>query len=285
MPQYRFIPHFMSVIFLLFIQVADAATLSLSGPLEKGTAVLLHVKDVPPGSKLKGKLNGKTFPFSADNHALLALDMATKPGKITLRVEIQPPQGKKEVLSQSFFIPKRSYKEERITLPKKKVHLNPKDLARAKKETRAIKATYKRRQGKAGYSQGFQQPVKGRISGMFGSRRILNGVARRPHSGTDIASPKGTPIITTAPGEVVLVGRNYFFTGNTLVVHHGDGVTSLYAHMDTIRVEAGDWLKAGETIGTIGMTGRATGPHLHWGVLVRHARVDPLLLPGIRQTP
>lgn len=276
-----FVPVFFMLACLLLVREGHTATLSLSGTLEQGTAVLLHVENVPLGARLKGTLNGAAFPFSKENSALLALDMETKPGKVTLRVKVTPPKGKREVLTRRFTIAKRHYKEEHITLPKKKVNLNSKDLARAKKETASIRATYKRRGGKAGYSEGFQQPVQGRFSGVFGSRRVLNGQARRPHSGVDIAAPKGTPVVATAPGKVALVGQDYFFTGNTLVLDHGDGVISLYAHLDTITVKKGAWVASGTTIGTIGMTGRATGPHLHWSVLVRRARVDPMRLPGI----
>ena len=264
---------------------AWSATLSLSGSLESGSAVLLHVHDVVPGSRLKGTLNGVTFPFSANHDALLALDMETKAKKVALRVQVDPPHGKREVLTRQFSVPARTYKEEHITLPKGKVQLSAKDLARARQETASIVKTYKRRHKKNGYSVGFRQPVQGRFSGVFGSRRVLNGQARRPHNGVDIAAPKGTPVMATAPGEVALAGQNYFFTGNTVVLDHGDGVLSLYAHLDTIHVQPGTWVPAGTAIGTVGMTGRATGPHLHWGVLVRHARVDPMLLPGIRQTP
>lgn len=259
-----------------------SASLALSGSLEQGSAVLLRVKDVIPGSHLTGTLNGTTIPFSSENVALLALDMEGQTGKMTLRVQVDPPRGKSETLVHPFSVAARKYPEEQVTLPKGKVELNKKDLKRAEKETSKIIATYKRRSKKTGYGEGFQQPVQGRFSGVFGSRRILNGVPRKPHNGVDIAAPKGTDVTTTAAGEVVLVGTNYFFTGNTLVIDHGDGVISLYAHLDTIQVRQGEWLAPGTKIGTVGMTGRATGPHLHWGVLVRHARVDPMLLPGIR---
>ena len=285
MPRYFFVSVFVLIPYLFLVGEGQSATLFLSGPLEKGTAVLLRVEGLLPGSRLRGTLGGVEIPFSSGNRALLAMDMEAKSKKITLRVQVDPPHGKREVLTRYFSIPKRLYKEERISLPKKKVSLNKKDLARAKGETASIVGTYKRRGGKDGYSDSFRQPVQGRISGVFGSRRILNGVARRPHNGVDIAAPKGTPVIATAPGEVALVGQDYFFTGNTLVLDHGDGAVSLYAHLDTILVRKGDWVSSDTVIGTVGMTGRATGPHLHWGFLVRRARVDPMLLPGIRVLP
>ncbi|OSM05318.1 M23 family metallopeptidase [Magnetofaba australis] len=264
---------------------ARAAEMILSGELIPGSAVLLQVEGYPDGSKLSGTLAGKSFPFTAEGAAILALDMETKPGPVTLKVNIQRPDGQVETLRERLSVPKRDYKTERIDgLPKKKVELNPADLKRATIETRAIKQTYNSRGGRPGFLLGFQMPVTGRFSGIFGSRRVLNGKPRRPHNGVDIAAPQGTPIVSIAPGEVKLAGDDYFFTGNTVVVHHGHGVTSLYSHMNKILVKPGQWVGAGEQIGEIGMTGRATGPHLHWGVMVRHARVDPLLLPGIRDS-
>nr|CRH04866.1 Conserved protein of unknown function. Putative peptidase M23B [Candidatus Magnetococcus massalia] len=259
-------------------------SIELSGKLVPGSAVLLQVIDAPPGSRFQGSLAGKSFPMTSQGQALVALDMETKPGKHWLAVTLTDPNGQQQHLGRPIVAYKRDYKTERINgLPKKKVELNPKDLTRAGKESRAIKATYKLRGGVTGYTGQFAMPTHGRFSGVFGSRRILNGKSRRPHNGVDIAAPTGTPIHAIAPAEVVLTGKDYFFTGNTVVLHHGHGVISLYAHMDSIAVEKGQMVAQGTPIGTIGMTGRVTGPHLHWGTLVRGKRVDPLMLPGIRK--
>ncbi|MBF0463216.1 MAG: M23 family metallopeptidase [Magnetococcales bacterium] len=247
-----------------------------------GTAVWLQVVDVPPGARLTGTLNGVAFPFTTGHRALLSLDMEAKPGTALLRVAVEPPQGKPEILTQDCLVTQRVYQEEPITLAKEKVDLAPEVLTRAAQETAAIAATYQRRGGRVGYADGFQQPVQGRFSGVFGSRRILNGQPRKPHNGVDIAAPQGTPVVAMASGTVALVGRDYFFTGNTLALDHGDGIISLYAHLESVAVQPGEWVTGGTVIGTVGMTGRATGPHLHWGVLVRNDRVDPVLLPGIR---
>ncbi|ABK43569.1 peptidase M23B [Magnetococcus marinus MC-1] len=263
-----------------------AASLELSDTLIPGSAVLLTVRDFPPNSTFKGRLGQEPFPIRPNGMALVALDMAQQPGTLPLEVTITPPYGPQQRLQQTIQVGPRSYKTERIDgLPQKKVDLDPKDLARASQETNAIKATYTRRGAIPGYLGGFSMPTKGRFSGVFGSRRILNGQPRRPHNGVDIAAPTGTPLRAIAPAEVVLTGHNYFFTGNTVVLHHGDGMTSLYAHMDSIQVKEGDMVARGQQIGTIGMTGRVTGPHVHWGTMVRGQRVDPLLLPGIRSTP
>ncbi|MBF0213245.1 MAG: M23 family metallopeptidase [Magnetococcales bacterium] len=271
------------MVLLLPPTAASAASLKLSGGLQPGMAVLLHVTDFPAGSRLSGTLDREAFPITPQGEAILALDMERQPQSVQLQVVITPPGGKPEILTRTLPVPKRQYKEERIELPKKKVDLDQPDMSRANQETEAIAATYRLRDGRTGFEKGFRQPASGRFSGVFGSRRILNGQPRKPHNGVDIAAPSGTPVTTIAPGTVVLAGRDYFFTGNTLVIHHGHGVISLYAHLERMQVREGEWLEAGTPIGTIGMTGRATGPHLHWGVLVRGARVDPMALPGIRQ--
>ncbi|MBF0162751.1 MAG: M23 family metallopeptidase [Magnetococcales bacterium] len=258
-----------------------AADLSLSAPPSIGTAVMLQVTEVPDGARLTGHFHGKPLPFTANHRALLALDMEAKPGSVLLQVELHLPQGPKEVLTKTFLVPPRTYREEPLTLPKTQVELEPETAARAAQETATITATYSRRGGRVGYEEGFQLPVTGRFSGVFGSRRILNGKPRKPHNGTDIAAPQGTPVVAIASGEVALRGEEYFFTGNTLVLDHGDGVLSLYAHLESMAVQPGEWVAAGTPIGTLGKTGRATGPHLHWSVMVRQDRVDPQLLPGI----
>ncbi|MBF0425548.1 MAG: peptidoglycan DD-metalloendopeptidase family protein [Magnetococcales bacterium] len=252
-----------------------------SAPLQPGTAVLLTVPGYPARSQFTGKLGGKPIPFTADGRALIALDMESKPGTVALEVTILSPGGTKTTLGKKLTIPKRTYQVETLTLPEKKVNPDPADTARASEESARIREAYQLRGAHAGYVDGFRMPVTGRFSGVFGSRRLLNGQMRNPHNGVDIAAPEGTPVVVTAPGSVALVGENFFFTGNTLVVDHGHGVISLYAHLHDIRVAPGQWLPAGTIVGTVGMTGRVTGPHLHWGMMVRGERVDPLRLPGI----
>ncbi len=122
------------------------------------------------------------------------------------------------------------------------------------------------------------QPIEGRISGVFGSQRILNGIAKNPHNGVDIAAAEGTNIIAPLTGRVALVHEDMFYTGKTVMLDHGLGVTSVYAHMQHIEVTEGQVVKQGQVLGQVGQTGRATGPHLHWGVTWKKTHVDPQLL-------
>lgn len=125
---------------------------------------------------------------------------------------------------------------------------------------------------------GFILPVAGRISGIFGSQRMLNGESRSPHSGVDIAAPRGTPARSPADGIARLVVEDTFLMGNVLMIDHGLGVSSIFIHLDSVAVEEGDLVRQGEVVARVGQTGRATGPHLHWGVSVGRTPVDPMRL-------
>ena len=128
--------------------------------------------------------------------------------------------------------------------------------------------------------KGFIMPVNGRISGVFGSQRILNGEPRAPHSGIDIAAPRGAPARSPADGIARLVAADTFLMGNVLMIDHGLGVSSIFIHLDSVAVSEGDLVRQGEVVARVGQTGRATGPHLHWGVSVGSTPVDPLRLIG-----
>ena len=128
------------------------------------------------------------------------------------------------------------------------------------------------------FDKKFILPVEGRISGVFGSQRILNDKPKRPHFGIDIAQKIGAEIKAPSSGIVKLVSENMFFTGNTVILDHGLGLISIFAHLESINVEEGQNVSINEKIGTVGMTGRATGPHLHWGVYLKDTPVDPMSL-------
>ena len=127
-------------------------------------------------------------------------------------------------------------------------------------------------------SNGFIRPLKGITTGVYGSQRILNGKKRRPHYGIDIASPKGTPIKSPNDGKVVLAERDLFFTGGTLMIDHGHGLISIYSHLENLKVERNQQIKKGQIIGTVGSTGRSTGPHLDFRLYWNNIAVDPDLV-------
>lgn len=196
----------------------------------------------------------------------------------TMELLITSPQGSR---IESIQITDRAFKIERIDgLPKRKVTPDPKAIARIGKEKKEINAARKETSGQPYYMGGFQWPATGRISGVYGSQRILNGKPRRPHYGTDIAAPTGTPIRAVAPGRVVFVHTGMFFNGKTVLIDHGLGLRSIYIHLSEAFVEAGQHVDLNMDIGAIGQTGRATGPHLHFGMTHGKTPIDPEVILG-----
>jgi murein DD-endopeptidase MepM/ murein hydrolase activator NlpD len=204
--------------------------------------------------------------------AIVGIPLAEKPGELKLKVST--PTGTTEV---PFSIQDKSYRTQNITVKNQRhVDPNPTDLKRIAGETKRSDTALSKFTPTAAPSLQLMSPVEGVRSDSYGSRRVFNGQPRNPHSGMDIAAPKGTPIRSPAAGTVVEAGE-FFFNGNTIYIDHGDGLVTMYCHLDTIKVKLGDRLAAGDLIGTVGATGRVTGPHLHWGVALNRAMVDPAL--------
>ena len=173
----------------------------------------------------------------------------------------------------------KQYQEQRLKVSPRTVDLSPEDQARYERERdhqALVMATWAEPVGGALPSLRMQVPVPGRRSSSFGLRRVFNGQARNPHSGMDIAAPTGTPIAAPLPARVIDVG-NYFFNGNTVWLDHGQGLLSMVCHLSAIDVQVGERLQTGQRLGAVGATGRVTGPHLHWGVMLNRTMVDPAL--------
>ena len=174
--------------------------------------------------------------------------------------------------------PKR-YAEQQLKVSPRTVDLAPEDQARYERERdhqARVMATWSEPAGGALPSLRMQQPVPGRRSSSFGLRRVFNGQSRNPHSGMDIAAPTGTPIVAPLPGTVIDTG-DYFFNGGTVWMDHGHGLLTMYCHLSSIQVRVGDTVQTGEAFCKVGATGRVTGPHLHWGVMLNRTMVDPAL--------
>ncbi len=180
-------------------------------------------------------------------------------------------------LRLAFDIVDKAYEVQHITLSDQRMVTPPEDdLRRINTEAVHQRALYARWVEHPEPPLRFMLPVEGRESSAFGLRRYFNGEPRRPHSGLDIAAPLGTPVLAPAPGTVIDTG-DYYFNGRTVFLDHGQGLITMYCHLDEIRVEEGMIVAAGDIIGTVGKSGRATGPHLHWTVSLNDARVDPKL--------
>jgi murein DD-endopeptidase MepM/ murein hydrolase activator NlpD len=162
-------------------------------------------------------------------------------------------------------------------LPQKFVTPPAEVEARIKRENALVYEARKRDTAATDFAQTFDWPVKGIVSGTFGNQRIDNGTPMAPHFGVDIATPKGTPIHAPADGTVSLAEPDFYLTGGTTMLDHGHGVSTVYLHQDELKVKVGDAVKRGDVIGLVGMKGRATGPHLHWGMNWFQMRLDPSL--------
>ncbi|WP_243302870.1 peptidoglycan DD-metalloendopeptidase family protein [Geothrix oryzisoli] len=177
----------------------------------------------------------------------------------------------------SFTIKPKRYPEQRIRLKDQRlVTPNPEDEARIAREQALMAPAWKAWPEGLVPSLRFHQPTPGGLTSSFGLRRVFNGEPRAPHAGLDIKAPAGQAVRAPAAGVVVLTG-DFFFSGNAVFLAHGEGVVSLFAHLSKVTVKQGQVVKAGDLLGSVGMTGRATGPHLHWSLSLNNARVDPRL--------
>jgi murein DD-endopeptidase MepM/ murein hydrolase activator NlpD len=206
--------------------------------------------------------------------AVIGIPLATPPGPQSGRFV---PAGEPEPRPLEFTVKGKRYAEQRLQV-KNKRHVNPEkdDLERIDRERKRIDVALGTYTAGRVPELAMRPPVAGDRSSSFGLRRFFNGEARNPHSGMDIAAPAGTPILAPSPGRVLDAG-DFFFNGNTVFLDHGKGVVTLYCHLSRIDVEPGQEVAAGQLIGQVGATGRVTGAHLHWGIAVNRAMVDPAL--------
>lgn len=205
-----------------------------------------------------------------DWYAIVGIPLATKPGNQILRVSgIESPV--------KFTIKDKQYEIQKITIKdKRKVEPNKEDMQRITRESKRIDNALTHWSDQPPANLDFIMPVAGELSSPFGLRRFFNNLPRKPHSGVDIAVPKGTPVKAPLAGEVIETG-DFFFNGNSIFIEHGQGLVTMYCHLDTIKVKKGQHVMQGDIIGTSGMTGRATGPHLHWGISLNNARINPFI--------
>ena len=208
--------------------------------------------------------------------AVVGIPLAATPGEAHITVLVDGG-GTRQV---PYAIAPKQYKEQHLKVSPRTVDLSPEDQARYERERNhqaLVMATFTDQPaGHAVPSLRMQVPVPGRRSSSFGLRRVFNGQPRNPHSGMDIAAATGTPIVAPLPGRVIDVG-DYFFNGGTVWLDHGQGLLSMVCHLSSMDVRVGDVLQAGDAFCKVGATGRVTGPHLHWGVMLNRTMVDPAL--------
>ena len=262
----------MTVFTALMVLALPAHALKLNGTFEQGGLVIGHTD---PGAKVS--LDGKPVKVAANGAFVFGFGRDAK-SKATLSVTT--PDGQTE--TRKLTVAKQDYPIQRINgLPSRKVTPKPEDIRHIRSDNKKIGAVRATMTPDPRFLTGFTWPVTGPISGVFGSQRILNGKPKNPHNGVDIAAPKGSVIRAPADGVVALVVPDMFYTGKTIMIDHGLGLTSVYCHMSAILVAKGQVVHQGDPIGKVGQSGRATGPHLHWGVTWKGTHLDPALAAGL----
>jgi murein DD-endopeptidase MepM/ murein hydrolase activator NlpD len=226
---------------------------------------------VPPGTKVS--LDGRDLRVGPDGVFLIGFGREAQRATLALTYA----DGRSE--TRALTIEKRSWLIQRVDgLPQQTVTPNEEELQRIRTEAAQASEARKIDSAEALFRTGFIWPAAGPISGVYGSQRILNGEPRAPHFGVDIAAQPGAPVVATADGTVTLAHEGMLLSGKTLIVDHGYGLSSVYYHLSEIEVHPGARVSQGQLIGRVGATGRATGPHLHWGMNLFDVRLDPALL-------
>ena len=251
---------------------ARSAGIRLDGPRTQGG--LLRGR-VGPGSSVE--FEGEPVRVSEDGWFLVGFGRDAAP---EAEVAVSYPDGRRERLVLA--VAPRKYRIERIDgLPAAKVApRDEEELSRIDREAKRVAEARTLDDPRTDFRSGFRWPVAGRISGVYGSQRILNGEPRAPHYGIDIAAPAGTKVRAPADGLVTLAEPDLFLSGGTLIVDHGHGLSSAFLHLSRILVARGDRVRQGQPVAEVGATGRATGPHLDWRVNLFDRRLDPALLVG-----
>lgn len=254
---------------------AQAETIAFTGPLTQGGLVEGRVR---PGSKVS--IDGQPVRVSPEGVFLAGFGREA----VKATVEVSLPDGRRE--TRELAVAPRQFDIQRIDgLPERMVTPPPEVQERIKQEGAMVREVRKRDDARTDFRSGFAWPVIGPISGVYGSQRILNGQPRAPHYGVDIAMPAGTPVKAPAPG-IVTMAADLYLTGLTVILDHGHGLSSVFMHLSAMAAKPGDRLQQGDAIGLIGATGRATGPHLHWGLNLFETRLDPqLLAPPMPKLP
>ena len=250
----------------------------------QGSLLRVDLQSAKPLTELKAKWNEHELPFWQDaagaSHALLGVDLEMPPGAHDVSLDAKLSSGELISCSASVTVREGKFAVEKLQVAEQFVEPSPAEEERAEKEGARLREILATVTPERLWKGAFILPITGAHTFRnFGRRRVLNGQPRSPHSGVDIPAPTGTPVHSSQRGRVVLAD-NLFFSGNTVVVDHGLGVYTLYLHLSSIAVKEGDSVARGALLGKVGATGRVTGPHLHWGLTIDTARVNPLQILG-----
>ena len=271
--RYKYVPILIALIFTGAVQAKEPASglLQLNGEIVQGGIV---IGQALPGARVT--FDKRTIRVTEQGEFVIGFNRNEK-GPVSLVVT----HADGSTAARSLDITQREYQIQRIDgLPPKKVTPDAKALKQIRKENAQIGAARRRNDARNDFAVPFIWPTHGPISGVYGSQRILNGQPRRPHFGVDIARPTGTPVKAPAPGIISYSNPDMYFSGGTLVLDHGHGLSSSFLHLSKLHVKTGQRVEQGELIAEIGATGRVTGPHLDWRMNLFKRRVDPTTLVG-----
>ena len=281
-----YLPFFIGLFLIATEKPGDSDSLFHSEVLpnvtKQGDVCLLRVSTSLPVTILTVGFNGKTHPFYSETQerrfaALLGIDLDTRPGQYQLQIEAIARDGTAYSNSLLLQVKKTDFETQRLSLPRTMVDLDQDTLARVKREATRLNTLFEGVRNERLWTGGFVIPVEGPITGRFGMRRVINGQRRNPHTGIDLQAGEGTPVHATNGGVIVL-SDHLFFSGKSVIIDHGLGIYSMYFHLSEAIVHEGDRVSKASVIGRVGSTGRSTAPHLHWGIKINGARVDPLSL-------
>ena len=264
---------------------AEPALTVRSRAVARGEILLVVVEGAaakkPPTSEFQGRAL-EFFPAASTGTwlAFIGLDLDVSTGPATLRATLRDASGRAVRKVETLDVSAGSFPIEELKVAQKFVTPAKNDAERAEGEAVKVHELYAHGEEKRLFEGRFDPPIPGAATARFGERRVFNGQPRSPHSGMDLKAKKGTPVRAPAAGKVALAGPLYF-SGNTIILDHGLGITTLYAHLSRMLVKRGDMVKKGQLIGKVGATGRVTGPHLHWALKFRGARVDPYSLVAL----
>ncbi|MDP7338806.1 MAG: M23 family metallopeptidase [Vicinamibacterales bacterium] len=265
-------------------QSLDATVSHHARGLFPGEAVLLRVEASRPVTEVRGVVFDETVRFyqAAGGvwQGLVGIDLQVEPGDYTVALRIMPATGAALEHVYTLSVEHKAYRTRQLTVAPRYVEPPPDVTERIQREARRQAAIFATVTPDRLWRGSWGRPVPGQATSAFGSRSVFNGQARNPHSGADFRAAEGTPVSAPNAGTVVLTGDTYF-SGGSVILDHGWGLYSYFAHLSKMLVEEGDLVEPGQVVGHAGATGRVTGPHLHWTLRLNGARVDPLSLIDI----
>jgi len=256
------------------------------GSWSPGDIVQVTASSRQPIQQIQASFANQKITFFPDSkrqqwNALVGIDMQTKPGRQIIRGTVGYEDHTSATFQESLEILPKEFPEERVEVDEEYVTPSTENAKRAEAETRRLEALWKTSSPAKLWQGNFVQPARGKVTSPFGARRLLNDKPASPHSGVDLDASAGTPVKAANAGQVV-VADELFFSGNTVVIDHGLGLYTIYAHGSKLLVKEGQSVRKGQVILRVGSTGRTTGAHLHWGCRLHGARVDALALPRLR---